>query len=241
MEVYIYIKLTTAFACLQPYSILAKSIYVSNKSGVPGQILLKVNLNAGNTTCVWTIENEQTNGNQTASKYDERGALTFSASVIAIYGLSIALMIAMTVKRNQTDHEVKGFLRSFAELDRFRRQKEKNKVKQVLGKLNFRHDKDKQKKRGKKSRACWDGVKKSKDRHRRPQDERIPHSMNKIEMKHAQVMLLKSPRSPRSFRGRFFPELREDRLPSTSTMSEVFEESDYGCDTPPPNRATTML
>ena len=74
--------------------------------------------------------------NATTDVDDERGAMCFAASVITIYGLSIAMLIGSTLKRNQTDYEVKGFLRSYAKLDSYHRRTEKDRMTQVLGRLH---------------------------------------------------------------------------------------------------------
>ena len=67
-----------------------------------------------------------------APVYDHRGAMYFAVAVISIYGLSIALLIASTVRRSGEDYEVKGFIRSFANLDKSKKPREKFRVQKAL-------------------------------------------------------------------------------------------------------------
>ena len=54
-----------------------------------------------------------------------------------MYGISIALLIGSTLRRDDVDYELKGFLRSFAKVDIDRRKKEKYRIRQVLKRANF--------------------------------------------------------------------------------------------------------
>ena len=52
---------------------------------------------------------ENKNTNRT---YDQRGAMYFAVSVVSVYGLSIGVLIAITIRKDSLeDHEVKTFLR----------------------------------------------------------------------------------------------------------------------------------
>ena len=134
----------------------------------------QVNVNV-NASCVVTFYSPSQN--RSAPPYDETGAMRFSASVIAIYGLSLALLIGMTVKRNETDHEVKGFLRSLAKLDMYRKQSEKNKMKHAIRRFHagLRGQISKKNPQG--------GVGKARNRHRRRSHERNVLSMQLVEWK----------------------------------------------------------
>jgi hypothetical protein len=72
------------------------------------------------------------NNNTMAESYDGVGAMYFAVAVILIYGVSIALLVGTTLRRSNTDYEVKGFLRSYARLDGERRTKEKLKIRKRL-------------------------------------------------------------------------------------------------------------
>ena len=98
-------------------------------------IQFQVHVKMENRTCVLAFP-PQLSSNSSEVVDDGQGAMYFAVAVISMYGLSIALMIGSTLKRNQTDYEVKGFLRSFAKLDAYRRQTEKHRMKQVLGRLH---------------------------------------------------------------------------------------------------------
>ncbi len=81
------------------------------------------------------------NQNDTASEikeYNARGAMLFAVAVILIYGVSIALLIGTTLRpHDDTDYEVKGFLRTYARLDKTKRSSEKLKTRNVLLERNL--------------------------------------------------------------------------------------------------------
>lgn len=79
-------------------------------------------------------EVDAANNSTDLQRYDHKGAMYFAVAVITIYGLSIALLIASSVRRSGEDYELKGFIRSFAKLrvDRVVRPREKFKVGRAL-------------------------------------------------------------------------------------------------------------
>ena len=70
-----------------------------------------------------------TSKEENAYVYDQTGAMYFAVAVITIYGLSIALLIASSMRRSDEDYELKGFIRSFAQLEQARVKKPKDKYK----------------------------------------------------------------------------------------------------------------
>ena len=141
--------------------------------------VVQINVNMENTSCLFTFY--KPGENRSAPPYDQQGAMRFSASVIAIYGLSIALLIGMTLKRNETDYEVKGFLRSFAKLDIYRKRSEKNKMKQTLSR--FHAGIRRVPERGTRSRRSPSGgISKARNRQRRRSHERLMLNINAIQL-----------------------------------------------------------
>ncbi len=71
-------------------------------------------------------------------EYNSHGAMLFAVAVILIYGVSIALLIGTTLRpQDDTDYEVKGFLRSYARLDEKKRSSEKLKTRKFLIERNL--------------------------------------------------------------------------------------------------------
>ena len=71
--------------------------------------------------------NENKNANRT---YDQRGAMYFAVSVVSVYGLSIGVLIAITIRKDSLeDHEVKTFLRRRRKLFRRFKREEKRQAK----------------------------------------------------------------------------------------------------------------
>ncbi len=104
---------------------------------------VKVLLEIENTTCLVTLyrDNDKLESASPSSPpgipYDHQGAMYFAVAVISMYGLSIALLIGSTLKRNTIDYEVKGFLRSFIKLDIQKRKTEKFRIRKMLREANF--------------------------------------------------------------------------------------------------------
>ena len=70
---------------------------------------------------------ENKNANRT---YDQRGAMYFAVSVVSVYGLSIGVLIAITIRKDSLeDHEVKTFLRRRRKLFRRFKREEKRQAK----------------------------------------------------------------------------------------------------------------
>lgn len=69
--------------------------------------------------------------------YDAKGAMYFAVAVILLYGVSIALMIGSTLRKQEFEYEVKGFLRSYARIDQQKRKREKQRVRNTLIKRNL--------------------------------------------------------------------------------------------------------
>ena len=65
--------------------------------------------------------------------YDAKGAMYFAIAVILIYGISITLLIGSSMREQESEYEIKGFLRSYARLDRREEMKvEKVRVQRAL-------------------------------------------------------------------------------------------------------------
>ena len=73
---------------------------------------------------------ESKNTNRT---YDQRGAMYFAVSVVSVYGLSIGVLIAITIRKDSLeDHEVKTFLRRRRKLFRRFKREEKRQAKMAV-------------------------------------------------------------------------------------------------------------
>ena len=65
--------------------------------------------------------------------YDQRGAMYFAVSVVSVYGLSIGILIAVTIRKDSLeDHEVKTFLRRRRKLFRRFKRDEKRQAKMAI-------------------------------------------------------------------------------------------------------------
>ena len=79
----------------------------------PTRPTMYLDIAMNNSTCTIVLYGEATSKphiHQTV--YDHRGAMYFAVAVISLYGVSIALLIGSTLRRDDTDYELKGFLRS---------------------------------------------------------------------------------------------------------------------------------
>ncbi|ELU08888.1 hypothetical protein CAPTEDRAFT_206958 [Capitella teleta] len=107
---------------------------------VPDMIL---RLNVQNTTAMFVaykFEPGDVSSNVTVATlrpYDAKGAMYFAVAVILLYGVSIALMIGSTLRKQEFEYEVKGFLRSYARIDQQKRKREKQRMRNTLIEKNL--------------------------------------------------------------------------------------------------------
>ena len=68
------------------------------------------------------------------TEYDQEGAMYFAVAVVGVYGLTIGLLIALTIKRDINDYEVKKFLRHKTKMhrDRIFHRQQKQHAKQAI-------------------------------------------------------------------------------------------------------------
>lgn len=67
-------------------------------------------------------------------KYDERGAMYFAVSVVSLYGLSIGVLVAFSLRRDWDEDEVKNFQRSWVKIDHQMEKQEKQRAKRLMAK-----------------------------------------------------------------------------------------------------------
>ena len=194
---------------------------------------IRIDMNTKNTSCLFTFLEQ--NLNRSAHGHDQVGAMHFSASVIAVYGLSIALLIGLTLKRNETDNEVKGFLRSFAKIDIYRKQSEMNKMKQTLFRIHAGlHRAPERSARSR--RGSTGSINKARIRQRRRSHDRMLFNINAVHLvernSSKEIAAVVSTSIPASGQRRIQPmihrsslpyvdEIDEDRVSSTSAVEDT--------------------
>ena len=65
-------------------------------------------------------------------EYDQTGAMYFAVSVVSLYGLSIGVLVAFSVRRDTDEDEVKSFQRSWGKMDHLMEKQEKQRAKKLM-------------------------------------------------------------------------------------------------------------
>lgn len=66
--------------------------------------------------------------------YDQKGAMYFAVSVVSLYGLSIGVLVAFSLRRDWDEDEVKHFQRSWVKMDHMMEKQEKQRAKKLMTK-----------------------------------------------------------------------------------------------------------
>ena len=80
----------------------------------------------------WNRKKHRHGKGKTSKNYDEKGAMYFAVSVVSLYGLSIGVLVAFSLRKDWDEDEVKNFQRSWVKMDHMMEKQEKQRAKRMM-------------------------------------------------------------------------------------------------------------